>query len=140
MVISPTLRHLIAERDKARCAYCLTTEENCGLRMHIDHIVPEVVGGPTTPDNLCLACFSCNVSKGTQQTGVDPLSKQTVPLFHPLRQRWRDHFGWDESKTQIIGLTPCGRATVITLQVNNPTIVSARRRWVSAGWHPPELD
>ncbi len=25
-------------------------------------------------------------------------------------------------------LTPCGRATVVTLQVNNPTVVRARRR------------
>ena len=138
MPVSPTLRRLIAERDKSRCAYCLTTEENCGLRMHVDHIVPEAAGGLTRPDNLCLACFSCNVYKGSQQTGVDPLTGETVPLFHPLRQRWRDHFSWDESKTQIIGLTPCGRATVVALQVNNPTVVRARRRWVIAGWHPPE--
>ncbi|MFQ5859346.1 MAG: HNH endonuclease [Anaerolineae bacterium] len=138
MPISSALRHLIAERDKNRCAYCRTTEENCGLRMHVDHIIPESAGGPTTPDNLCLACFSCNVYEGGQQTGIDPSTGEPVPLFHPLRQRWHDHFAWDESKTQIIGLTPCGRATVVALKVNNPTVLRARRRWVSAGWHPPE--
>jgi hypothetical protein len=36
-----------------------------------------------------------------------------------------------------MGLTPTGRATIVTLQMNNPAIVRARRRWVSAGWHPP---
>ena len=113
MSIPPALRRLIATRDKHRCAYCLTTEENCGLRMHIDHIIPETAGGATTPNNLCLACFCCNICKGAQQTGVDPLTGETVPLFHPLRQRWHDHFTWDESKTQIIGLTPRGRATVV---------------------------
>ncbi len=139
MSIPATLRHTIAKRDRNRCAYCLTTEENCGLRMHVDHIIPETAGGPTAADNLCLACFSCNVHKGAQQTGTDPLTGETVSLFHPLRQRWRDHFAWDESNTRIVGLTPCGRATVIALQLNNPTVVRARRRWVSAGWHPPEM-
>jgi len=139
MPVPAALRHLIAERDQHRCTYCLTTEENCGLQMHVDHIIPETAGGPTTADNLCLACFSCNVHKGTQQTGIDPLTEETIPLFHPLRQRWRDHFTWDESNSQIVGLTPCGRATVVALQLNNPTAVRARRRWASAGWHPPEV-
>jgi len=138
MPIPAALRRLVAARDQQRCAYCLTTEENCGLQMHIDHIIPEKAGGPTTADNLCLACFSCNVHKSAQQAAVDPLTGETVRLFHPLRQRWRDHFAWDESQTHIVGLTPDSRATVIALRLNNPTIVRARRRWVSAGWHPPE--
>jgi hypothetical protein len=137
MPASSALRALIAERDKQRCAYCLTTEENCGLRMHLDHIVPEVAGGLSTPDNMCLACFSCNVSKAAQQTAADPLTGEIVPLFHPVQQQWHSHFSWDESKTQIIGLTTYGRATVEALHLNNPTVVRARRRWVSAGWHPP---
>jgi hypothetical protein len=137
MAIPSALRRLIGERDKNRCAYCLTTEENCGLRMHVDHIMPEAVGGPTTPDNLCLICFSCNVHKGAHQAGNDPSSGEIVTLFHPLRDRWEHHFSWDEGNTQIIGLTPCGRATIEVLEMNNPTVVRARRRWVSAGWHPP---
>jgi hypothetical protein len=103
------------------------------------HLVPEAAGGQTAAENLCLACFSCNVHKGAQQIGVDPLSGETVFLFHPVRQRWPDHFTWDESRTQIVGLTPCGRATVAALQLNNPTVVRARRRWVDAGWHPPQV-
>ncbi|HRW09054.1 MAG TPA: HNH endonuclease [Caldilineaceae bacterium] len=57
MPISATLRELITKRDKSRCAYCQTSEDNCGLRMHIDHIIPEAVGGSSTPNNLCLICF-----------------------------------------------------------------------------------
>ena len=138
MPVSSALRALIAERDKRRCTYCLTTEENCGLRMHVDHIIPEVAGGLSTLDNVCLACFSCNVAKAAQQIAVDPLTGETVSFFHPVQQRWRDHFAWDESKTQILGLTAHGRATVEALQMNNATVVRARRRWVSAGWHPPD--
>lgn len=108
--------------------------------MHLDHIVPEVAGGPTVADNLCAACFSCNVAKAVQQTAGDPLTGETVALFHPLQQRWPEHFTWDPSQTQIVGLTACGCATVKALRLNNPTVVQARRRWVSAGWHPPALD
>ncbi len=128
MGISDTLRAIIAERDHHWCAYCLTSEANCGLRMHLDHIVPEVAGGESTPENLCLACFSCNVYKGAKQTSFDPVTNTTVSLFHPLRQRWSEHFAWDESKTRIIGMTPCGRATVIALKMNNSIVVQARRR------------
>lgn len=138
MSVPSELRCLIAARDRNRCAYCLTVEENCGLQMHIDHIVPEVAGGPTTADNLCLACFSCNVHKGAQQTSVDPQTDETVLLFHPSQQNWRDHFAWRDGNTRIVGLTACGRATVAALKMNHSTVVQARRRWVAAGWHPPE--
>lgn len=139
MSIPPKLRNSIAKRDNNQCKYCLTSEENCGLRMHVDHVIPESEGGSMTLDNLCLVCFSCNVYKGAKQTWIDPQSKELIHLFHPLLQSWNDHFCWDESKTKIIGLTPCGRATVEALKMNNSTIVNARRRWVSAGWHPPKL-
>ena len=62
---------------------------------------------------------------------------ERVPLFHPVQQRWRDHFVWSKDDTQIVGVTASGRATVDALRMNNPTIVRARRRWVAAGWHPP---
>jgi hypothetical protein len=128
MSIPPALRALLAERDKQRCVYCLTTEENCGLRMHVDHIIPEVAGGLTTEGNICLACFSCNIAKAAQQTAVDPLTGAMVALFHPLHQRWDDHFSWSENKIRIVGLTACGRATVEALHMNNLTVERARRR------------
>jgi hypothetical protein len=137
MASHAALYHLIAERDRHRCAYCLTTEENCGLQMHVDHIIPEAVGGMSTADNLCLACFSCNIHKAAQQSGADPATGDVVSLFHPLRQKWTEHFAWNDGDCQIIGLTPCGRTTVAALQMNNPIVVRARRRWVAAGWHPP---
>ena len=140
MAIAQPLREVVRARDQRRCAYCHTTEENCGLRMHIDHIVPESANGPTSAENLCAACFSCNIAKSAQQSAADPLTGERVALFHPLQQRWREHFAWDTSLTQIEGVTACGRATVQALQMNNPTVVQARRRWVSAGWHPPADD
>ena len=137
MAIPSSLRRSVAIRDRNLCAYCLTAEEICGLSLHIDHIVPEVAGGPTVLDNLCLACFACNTYKGAQQEGKDPTTGESVALFHPVQQKWSNHFTWSEDKTQVVGLTPSGRATIDSLQMNNPTVVRARRRWVAAGWHPP---
>ena len=139
MALPDSIKQRILARDRHRCSYCLTAEANCGLSMHFDHIIPEVVGGPTVEDNLCLACFSCNVHKWARETGIDPQTGETIPLFHPLNQTWPEHFTWSRDGTRILGLTPCGRATVEVLQMNNPTIMCARRRWVSAGWHPPEI-
>ncbi len=46
------LRPIVAARDEYRCA-TKTSEENCGLAMQLDHIVPEVAGGATEEKNLC---------------------------------------------------------------------------------------
>jgi len=66
-----------------------------------------------------------------------PATGAEVPLFHPRRQVWRDHFTWSQDGAQVIGLTPCGRATIEALHLNHPLIVVARSIWVRAGLHPP---
>ena len=133
------LRRQLEEADDHRCAYCQTLQANSGQRMVPDHIIPESKGGEKVFENLCFACRLCNEYKSSRTAGVDPLTGQTVPLFHPRQQEWRDHFAWEESGTRIIGLTAVGRATVMTLQMNHEVIVPARQKWVSAGWHPPKL-
>ncbi|AGP35333.1 hypothetical protein [Sorangium cellulosum] len=60
-----------------------------------------------------------------------------MPLFNPRLHRWSDHFTWSVDATRVEGVTPSGRATVIALRMNRPTIVAARRRWAEVGWHPP---
>ena len=52
-------------------------------------------------------------------------------MFHPRRQRWRDHFRWDGFR--IVGLTPTGRATVAALQMNRPLILAIRREEAARG-------
>lgn len=133
------LREQLLAADDQRCVYCHTTEANTGQPMTVDHIVPEVQGGPTTFDNLCYACRRCNEFKRSATTARDPLRDEFVPLFHPRTQTWSDHFAWNVSGTHVIGLTAVGRATVLALNMNNEVIVDTRRRWVSVGWHPPEL-
>ncbi len=59
-------------------------------------------------------------------------------LFNPRTQVWPEHFAWSEEGDLIVGLTPTGRATVVALNLNRPSLVKARQLWVSVGWHPPK--
>jgi hypothetical protein len=88
-------------------------------------------------DNLWLACHRCNEFKGDRTTAVDPQTGETVALFNPRTQRWAAHFGWSMDGVYIVGLTPCGRATVEALRLNNTHVVEARGFWILAGLHPP---
>jgi HNH endonuclease len=119
------------------CAYCRTAEHLTVTTFEFEHIVPRSGGGETTFDNLCLACPSCNRYKAVRQTGFDTGTQQDVSLFHPHDQLWTDHFAWDEFKTQLIGLTPVGRATIAVLKMNRPQLVRVRKMWVKMGEHPP---
>lgn len=139
LYLSEELRRQLEEADDHRCAYCQTSQVNSGQRMVPDHIIPVSKEGETTFGNLCFACRTCNEFKGSCTTGIDPLTGQTMPLFNPRQQDWFDHFAWEDGGTRIVGLTAVGRATVVTLQTNHEVIVPARRKWVSAGWHPPKL-
>ena len=105
--------------------------------LEVDHIIPQAAGGSDEVANLWLACRSCNQYKGKQVYGRDPQSGRKIRLFDPRRQLWKRHFRWSQDGETNEGLTACGRATVIALNLNNPYAVETRRYWVSAGWHPP---
>ena len=132
-----SLRQRLIAVDGSRCAYCQTAVENTGQPLTVDHIIPQAQGGQTDFDNLCLACRRCNEYKGQAISAPDPLTGDETLLFHPRRHRWHDHFSWDEVGCRILGLSACGRATIVALNMNNEVMVDVRKRWVSAGWHPP---
>ena len=134
--IAQALRRLVAERAHGRCEYCQTAQAVV-VEMEVDHITPEVAGGVTDADNLCLTCVGCNGFKLAFQTGIDQETGEDAPLFHPRRQRWDEHFAWSADGAWIVGLTPSGRATISRLRMNRERMVAARRLWVEAGWHPP---
>jgi hypothetical protein len=135
--ISQMLRERVASQAKYRCGYCLTQEAVVGMPMEIDHLVPEASGGPTEEQNLWLACSPCNDAKGCRIVAIDPASGEVVRLFNPRYQVWSEHFAWSENGELIVGSTPIGRATVLALKLNRPTVVRARQAWFSVGWHPP---
>lgn len=131
------LEQLVFERAAFRCEYC-HTQQLLVIVMQLDHIIPQSKGGPTTSENLCLACTTCNNHKSDHQTGIDPLTTFEHPLFNPRNDLWEAHFEWGADKAVLVGLTPIGRATIARLKINSDTVVKSRRFWVKLGVHPPQ--
>ena len=122
------------------CGYCHTSSHVTGQPHTIEHIVPLSRGGADKEENLWLSCRRCNEYKGAQVDRFDQETGGNVTLFNPRYEQWSDHFCWSDDGQVIIGITASGRVTVVALQMNNKEIVSARRLWVSVGWHPPAND
>lgn len=134
-------RKAVAERARGCCEYCRSQARFAVQPFSVEHIIPQSQGGQTKLDNLALSCQGCNNHKYTKIEGRDPVSGDIVPLFHPRRQRWRDHFVWNDDFTLIIGLTPTGRATVEALRLNREGLMNLRRVLYAMGEHPPaEVD
>jgi hypothetical protein len=131
------LRERVASAAGYCCGYCRTPERIAGFRLTIEHLIPEAKGGKTVEKNLWLACHACNEFKGARVRALDSTTGKRVRLFNPRREQWLGHFCWSQDGTEIIGLTPCGRATVAALQLNRPELVAARSLWVQVGWWPP---
>jgi len=111
------LRSFVRERAGNRCEYCGILQGHIPfVAFHTDHIIPKQHGGDENSSNLALACYHCNLHKGPNLTGFDPKSRAIVPLFHPRRDTWHEHFAIQG--VTIVGLTPTGRTTVRVLQVN----------------------
>src|SRR5262249_11964949 len=102
--IAPALRRQVSERAKYCCEYCKSQARFAMQALSVDHIEPRSRRGKTSLSNLAFACQGCNNHKYKRTQARDPLTEQMVPLFHPRRHRWRDHFTWNADSTLIIGL------------------------------------
>ena len=131
-------RRLVVERAQGCCEYCLSQVRFSTQSFSIEHIIPQEKGGKTEVENLALSCQGCNNHKYTKTEGYDPVSRQSVPLYHPRQQQWGAHFAWNDDYTLIIGLTATGRATVETLHLNREGVVNLRRLLYTAKKHPPQ--
>src|SRR5687767_2220644 len=108
--IPASLVQLVRERASEYCEYCLLPQWSQEANFHVDHIQPRSAAGPTTAENLALACVSCSLRKAARERIRDPHSNVLVPIYHPRYDNWSDHFEWTAS-WRIKGKTPTGRAT-----------------------------
>lgn len=115
----------VRERAQNACEYCRLRQDDSPLAaLHIEHIIPKVHGGTDDLDNLALACIDCNLHKGTNLAGIDPLTNDLTELFHPRRQDWAEHFGWQG--IYLTGETPVGRTTIRVLNMNSDDQLALR--------------
>lgn len=137
--LAGAVRQRVRQRARDRCEYCLSHQDYVLGQLQVDHVTPVAKGGADTEDNLCLACELCNQYKWTRTHGLDPASGEHVALFNPRHDAWAEHFAWSEDGIEIVGLTPCGRATIRVLRLNHALAITVRKNWVRAGWHPPAV-
>ncbi len=138
--IAPETRAAVRERAGFRCEYCHALETWQYVEFTLEHLVPLVAGGESTTTNLALACFACNRRKWDRRTGKDPHTGETVRLFHPRDDVWNDHFAWSSRGIEILGVTPIGRATIATLELNRERALRIREADAALGRHPPAED
>jgi hypothetical protein len=134
------LRAAVIARAHGCCEYCRSQARFATQSFSVEHVIPRNQGGTTTLDNLALSCQGCNNHKYTKTMGRDPVSGQFVPLFHPRRQRWDEHFVWNDDYTVVIGISPTGRAAVEVLRLNREGLVNLRRVLYTIGEHPPTTE
>lgn len=90
-------------RRQAR-AKCNTTKGSCHYcgelkTLTIDHVVPRARGGADSRENLVLACYWCNMSKGGQllEEWRFSIAKKLAgwPEFRPMQIEWLRSHGFD---------------------------------------------
>jgi len=91
---------------------------------HVEHIIARQHSGGDDIENLALACHRCNLHKGPNLSGIDPVTGEVEVLFHPRRDRWADHFTFRGAYVQ--GLTACGRTTIAVLALNDARRIELR--------------
>jgi hypothetical protein len=133
-----SMRRIVAARALGYCEYCRCSEQFATESFTVEHIQPRQAGGETILENLAWSCFGCNSHKHVKTKATDPETGEQTALYNPRQEVWRDHFGWSDNFTEIMGKTACGRATVEALRLNRLGVVNLRRLLRSANLHPPE--
>lgn len=134
--MSTSLYDIVAARASHRCEYCHAPEVLFNHRFPIDHVIPRVFGGSDELANLALACHACNSHKYQKQIALDTIRNKAFRLFNPRRDKWKKHFRWNLTRTQIIGRPAIGRTTIIALQLNDTRQIEARILWRKIGKFP----
>jgi hypothetical protein len=125
-------KHLVSERANYRCEYCgLRQQHEPLVKFHVEHIIAQFHGGLSELSNLALACFNCNVYKGTNLAGIDPDSNHLERLFNPRLDDWQEHF--EHVGARIVGKTAIGRTTVWLLEMNSDERVGLRQELLDGG-------
>lgn len=129
-------RNFVAARADHCCEYCCSPQDFSPDPFCIEHIIPRAHGGTDTSDNLAFACQGCNNYKYTNMTAFDPVTGESVALYHPRLDRWEEHFMWGRDYQLILGLTAKGRATVEKLRLNRASVINLHRVLYLTGEHP----
>jgi hypothetical protein len=72
MAVSKRLRYEILRRDNHACRYCGATAP--GVKLNVDHVIPQALGGSDKPTNLVTSCADCNAGKTSSMPNAMPVA------------------------------------------------------------------
>ena len=128
--MSRALRQIVRQRAGRQCEYCRLPEWAVpSAPFHVEHIIAKQHRGSDGLENRCWSCHWCNLRKGPNLSGRDPLTDQIVRLYNPRRQKWERHFEWQG--IFLCGRTRVGRATIAVLSINDPQRLELRHLLVA---------
>jgi hypothetical protein len=79
MAVSKRLRYEILRRDNHACRYCGAAAP--GVKLHVDHVIPQALGGSDVPTNLVTACAECNAGKTSSMPNAMPVADVEQEAF-----------------------------------------------------------
>jgi len=112
-------------------------EQDTGFPHQVDQIVSRKHGGPSTLENLALACMLCNRYKGSDLASLDSQTGQLSRLFHPRQDRWADHFRLHGAVIEPVSIV--GGVTIFLLRLNAPERTAERQLLQELGTYPPQI-
>jgi hypothetical protein len=92
MAVSKRLRFEVFRRDNHTCRYCGRAAPE--VRLTIDHVLPEALGGKDEPSNLVTACADCNAGKSSiaPDAGiVDDVQQDAIRWARAMRRAAEIH-------------------------------------------------
>jgi hypothetical protein len=129
-----SIREALRNRAGGRCEYCHMPEQFSTLRFQQDHVIAQKHRGVNALENLAWSCPECNARKGSDLTGIDPVTGRLDRLFHPRLDLWDDHFQWNGP--ELVGKTIIGRITVALLQINREERIAVRKELMTSKLYP----
>lgn len=98
MAVSKRLRYEVLRRDNHACRYCGAAAP--AVKLNVDHVIPQSLGGSDKPDNLVTSCADCNGGKTSSMPNAMPVAdveQETFRRAAELKQA-------DEERHRLISL------------------------------------
>ncbi len=106
MAVSKRLRFEVLRRDNHACRYCGRTAPE--VKLTVDHVIPETLGGTDDPGNLVAACADCNSGKSSVPADaaiVEDVAQDAVRWARAMRYAKETHqFTWWREENRLAGI------------------------------------
>jgi hypothetical protein len=88
MAVSKRLRYEILRRDNHACRYCGATAPD--VKLAVDHVIPQSLGGSDKPENLVASCVDCNAGKTSSMPNAMPVTDVDQDTFRQAAEYKRE--------------------------------------------------